>query len=124
MVEDYIDVEFYGDELVVVEIKKNMNNIDYLEQEKKLKKKFKNRKNIQIFWLNLFEKIPENKKKILSILPALFYYKNNFYIESFIYLLKEDCYVQKKYILIKQMIKKYKILNIFLLFLYLRGKFY
>jgi len=120
----YVKYNFYEKELAIVEIEKNISEINFLNKKKTQKKIFQKAEDIENFFCDLFNKIPDDKKKILSILPALCYYENGYYIKSFNYLLRAKCYVQKKYVLIKYMIKRYKFLNLFLLYIYLRGRFY
>ena len=80
--------------------------------------------NIKLFWDDKFNTLNENLKKKLSLLPALHLYDNKNYLDSIKSVISKDVYVQKKYILIKYMFKRYPLLVPILIIQYLRGKYF
>lgn len=118
---DYFAIKFSTNGIAYCEYKKkiNLNKFDKFKIIKKMKTE-----EIILFWNNFFKKIDHNQQKRLSLLPALHLYENKNYIKSFQHILFKNVYVQKKYILIKYMIKRYPLLIPLLIFQLFRGKFF
>lgn len=76
------------------------------------------------FWDRVFKSIDNNMRIRLSLLPALHLYDNNYFLKSIQFVLFKNVYVQKKYVFIKYMIKRYPILYPFIVINLLRGKYF
>ena len=120
-ISDHFSIKFSTNGIAFCELKKKKN----LKKFNKFKiiKKMKTEE-ITLFWINFFKKIDYNQQKRLSLLPALHYYENHNYLKAFDHVLFRDTYVQKKYILIRYMIKRFPLLIPLLLLQFLRGKFF
>lgn len=79
---------------------------------------------ISFFWDKTLNNLNDKLKKKLSLLPALHLYDNKNYYRSIKFIIGNNVYVQKKYILIKYMIKRYPLLIPILIIQYLRGKYF
>lgn len=101
-----------------------VKEIDFKKFGKFLEIKKMKSKDIRFFWDKNFKSINDNLKKRLSLLPALHLYDNRCYYKSIKFIFCKNVHVQKKYILIKYMIKRYPLLIPVLLVQFLRGKYF
>ena len=99
--------------------KMNFKKFDTFKKVKKMKLI-----DIRSFWDDNIYNLDKNLKKKLSLLPALHLYDNKNYLEAIKFVLSNDVYVQKKYILIKYMIKRYPLLIPALIIQYFRGNYF
>lgn len=79
---------------------------------------------ISKFWNKVFKNMDNKMRRKLSLLPALHLHDNNYFFKSIKYVFFEDVYVQKKYVFIKYMIKRYPILYPFIIINFIRGKYF